>query len=167
MHYLRLISLVLFLSCPLYGWGMGHAPTESPQGPLIGKAAPDAVLPGSDGTSASVVDARQGKKGILVFWTTWCPHCYEELGKIKESLASARQKGIRIILVDMGESPQDVKEYLIRRQINLTCFIDEDDTLQAPYYLSGVPTLVFIDERGIVLDVTHEFPSDYENYFKK
>ena len=40
------------------------------------------------------------------------------------------------------------------------------DILQEPYHLVGVPTLVFIDEKGIIRNVTHEFPSDYENYFR-
>lgn len=145
---------------------MGQVSTESSQDPLIGKAAPDVVLPNSDGTSASVINARQGKKGILVFWATWCPHCYEELGKINRASASVQQQGIKIILVDMGEGEEDVKNYLNRRQINLSSFIDEANLLQEPYHLVGVPTMVFIDKRGIIRDVTHVFPSDYEDYFR-
>lgn len=144
---------------------MGDGYAETFQDPLIGKAAPDVVLPQSEGPSASVINAREGKKAILVFWATWCPHCYAELGKINDALAGVQHKGIKIILVDVGESKEDVKEYLMRRQINLSCFIDEDNVLHDPYNLIGVPTMVFIDERGIIRHVTHQFPSDYEKYF--
>ena len=108
--------------------------------------------------------ARQGKKAILVFWATWCPHCYEELGTINDNFASIEQKGIKIILVDVGETKEDVKEYFYQRQMKLISFLDEDSVLQGPYHLIGVPTLIFIDEKGIIRSVTHEFPSDYEEY---
>ena len=81
------------------------------------------------------------------------------------SLASIEQKGIKIILVDVGETKEDVKNYFNRRQMKLVSFVDEDSFLQEIYHLIGVPTLIFIDEKGIIRNVTHEFPSDYENYF--
>lgn len=162
---MRLIFLVLFLFSSASAWGTGHLSTQTSESPLIGKAAPDAVLAKTDGTSTSVIRERQGKKAILVFWTTWCPHCYEDLGTINDSFASIEQKGIKIILVDVGEAKEDIKNYFNRRQMKLTSFVDEDSALQGPYHLIGVPTLIFIDEKGIIRSVTNEFPSDYENYF--
>jgi thiol-disulfide isomerase/thioredoxin len=162
---MRLIFFALFLFSVPTVWAMGHVSTEATGGPLIGKAAPDAVLAKSDGTSASVLGSRHGQKAILVFWATWCPHCYEDLGAINNSFASVEQKGIKIILVDVGESKEDVQEYFYRRQMKLVSFVDEDSVLQGAYRLIGVPTLIFIDEKGIVRRVTHEFPSDYTNYF--
>ncbi len=165
MRFKRFILLVLFLSCPVLVWAMGYASTDPSEDLLIGKSAPDFILPRSDGTSASLINAREGKKGILVFWATWCPHCYEELGKIDKASVSAQRKGIKIILVDLGESKEAVQEYFIRRQMNLTSFIDENGTLQEPYHLIGVPTMFFIDGQGIVRDVTNAFPSDFEDHF--
>lgn len=144
---------------------MGHVSAPTAKGPLIEKAAPDVVLTKSDGKSASVMGSRQGKKAILVFWATWCPHCYEELGTISESIAAAEKKGIKIILVDVGETTATVKGYLNRRQMKLVTFVDEDSFLQGAYHLMGIPTLIFIDEKGIIRNSTHTFPADYENYF--
>jgi len=146
---------------------MSHLSTQTVESPLIGKPAPDVVLTKSDGTSASVIASRQGKKAILVFWATWCPHCYEELGFINDNLSSIEQKGTKIILMDVGESKDDVKNYFLRRQMKLISFVDENSFLQETYHLMGVPTLIFIDEKGIIRNVTHAFPSDYENYFSK
>jgi len=160
---MRLIFLVLFSFFSSSAWGMGHLSTQT--SPLIGRAAPDAVLTKTDGTSASVIGEQQGKKAILVFWATWCPHCYKDLGTINDSFASIERKGIKIILVDVGETKEDVKNYFNRRQMKLISFVDEDSVLQETYHLIGVPTLIFIDEKGIIRSVTHEFPSDYENYF--
>jgi peroxiredoxin len=165
MYFLRLIFLVLFLFFSGLGWAMGHLSDQAAESPLVGKTAPDAVLTKTDGTSASIISEQQGKKAILIFWATWCPHCYEDLGALYDNVASIERKGIKIILVDVGEPKQGVKDYLGRRQMKLVSFIDEDSVLQGPYHLFGVPTVIFIDEKGIIRSVTHQFPSDYENYF--
>jgi thiol-disulfide isomerase/thioredoxin len=163
MAYLYLIFLLTFFSSP--AWAMGQAPTPGVSSSLIGRQALDAVLTKSDGTSGSVLGARQGKKAILVFWATWCPHCYEDFTTINDNLAAAEQEGIKIMLVDIGETPQAVKDYFDRRQMKLVSFVDTDSSLQEPYRLFGVPTLIFINEKGIVRNVSHQFPPDFKNYF--
>jgi len=165
MFYCRLIFLVLFISCASSAWTMGDLSSLRVQSPLIGMEAPDVVLSKMDGTSASIIGSREGQKAILVFWATWCPHCYEELGFINAHLASIEQKGVKIILVDIGESKEDVSNYFKERQMKLMSFLDENGYLQETYHLIGVPTIMFIDEKGIVQSSTHQFPSDYENYF--
>ena len=77
---------------------MDDLSVQTDESPLIGKAAPDAVLVKSDGTSASVIGEQQGEKAILFFWATWCPHCYEEVGTINDNFASIEQKGIKNLL---------------------------------------------------------------------
>jgi len=144
---------------------MGRLSVLTDENPLIGKAAPDVVLPKTDGTSAGVISSRHGAKAILVFWATWCPHCYEELGTINENDADIEQKGIKVILVDVGEATQQVNNYFARRQMKLVSFVDGNDFMLEAYHLRGVPTLVFIDENGVIRNMTHEFPSDYKNYF--
>jgi len=144
---------------------MSHVSDDTAQGPLIGKPAPDAILTRSDGTTASILGSRQGQKAVLVFWATWCPHCYQDLGYIYNNLAAIEQKGIKVILVDIGETKEDVQEYFYRRQMKLTSFIDVDSIMQGTYKLVGVPTLIFIDDKGIVRNVTHVFPSDFVSYF--
>jgi peroxiredoxin len=162
---MQLILLVLFLFFSPSAWAMGHVSTQTSNDPLIGKAAPDVVLAKTDGTSANVIGTRQGKKAILIFWATWCPHCYEELGSLNDNFASIEQKGIKIILVDVGETREVVKNYFNQRQMRLTSFVDENSFLQETYHLIGIPTLIFIDEKGIIRNVTHAFPADYEGYF--
>ena len=162
---MRLICLALYLFILPSAWAMDHLNIQTSDNPLIGKAAPDVVLTKTDGTTASVIGSRQGGKAILVFWATWCPHCYEELGAINDNFASIEQKGVKIILIDVGETKQDINNYFNRRQMKLVSFIDEDSFSQGTYHLAGVPTLIFIDEKGVIRNVTHTFPSDYESYF--
>jgi len=165
MYFKKYILVALFLFSSSSVWSMSNLSTQTIKSALIGKPAPDVVLTKTDGTTTSVIGSRQGKKAILVFWATWCPHCYEDLGFISNNLASIEQKGIKIILVDLGETNKDIQDYFNRRQMKLVSFVDEDSYLQQTYHLKGVPTLIFIDAKGIIRNVTHEFPSDYENYW--
>ncbi|MBF0570434.1 MAG: redoxin domain-containing protein [Candidatus Omnitrophica bacterium] len=160
-----LVFLTLFILSSPSALAMGNLSEHATKSLLIGKAAPDIVLTKTDGTSASVIGSRQGQKAILVFWATWCPHCYEDLSGINDSFDSIEKKGIKIILVDIAETKEDVKNYFLRRQMKLVSFVDEDSALQEPYHLIGVPTLIFIDKKGVIRSVTHDFPSHYEDFF--
>jgi peroxiredoxin len=146
---------------------MCHAPVSqaADEKALIGKAAPDIVLPKSDGTSEHVVGSSLGLKTILIFWATWCPHCYEELGDLSTHIDRIQYQGIKVKLVDLGESQEDVKQYFDKRHMKLVSFVDANSDLQGLYHLIGVPTIVFIDEKGMVCDIIHQFPLDYTNYF--
>jgi thiol-disulfide isomerase/thioredoxin len=166
MFYFRLIFLVLFLFSSGSSWALSHLFTLKTPSLLIGKAAPDAVLAKTDGTTASVMGSRQGKKAILIFWATWCGPCYEDLGTIYRNFASIERKDIKIILVDAGETKEDVRKYFKKRRMAMVSFIDGKSSLQGPYHLILLPTLIFIDDKGIIRSVTHAFPSNYENYFR-
>ena len=70
-----------------------------------------------------------------------------------------------MLLVDVGETKEDVKAYLAHQGIALESFVDEDNTVAGQYSVIGVPTLFFLDEQGIVRSIEHEFPTDYEDRF--
>ncbi len=168
MFLVRMILVGLFLlsSVSVFAMGRVGAPSINQDSPA-GKLAPDFTLPRTDGTSSSIMSARNGKKAILIIWATWCPHCREELVRINNDLENIKAKGIEVILVSEGEGKDRVSEYLMQHHINLESFIDEETALQEPYNVVGVPTLVFIDAKGNILDVDHELPSDYETIFEK
>ncbi len=165
MRLKECVFLVLFIFSSSEAWAMGHLSVQASNDPLIGKSAQDFMLTKTDGKSGMLIGPQKGKEVILIFWATWCSHCYEELGAINDGLASIEEKGIKIKLVDVGETKEDVKNYFKQRHMKLVSFVDEDSIMQAKYHLIGVPTLIFIDKKGIIRNVTHAFPSDYENYF--
>ncbi|MDE2027843.1 MAG: TlpA family protein disulfide reductase [Candidatus Omnitrophica bacterium] len=162
---MRLIFLFLFLFSMPSVWAMANLSQLAVRTPLVGHPAPDVVLPKTDGTSSAVLAGSKGRKTIVVFWATWCPHCHEDLSELNDDLDAIGQKGITPVLVDVGENKDQVRDYLAQQHIKLASFVDENSIVQDKYFLIGVPTLLFIDEKGIVRSVTHQLPSDYENYF--
>ena len=66
------------------------------------------------------------------------------------------------MLVDLGETEREVKAYMERNKVGATVFLDEDTSLAENYGIIGVPTLVFVDAKGMVKAVEHSLPDDYE-----
>ncbi len=146
-------------------FAMGQMPSAGASGGLTGKPAPEFTLEHTSGGQKTLREARNGKKSVIFFWATWCPHCHDEILHISNNLATLNQKGIQVVLVDMGEGKEEVQEYLLRNKVGLDSFIDGDNSLQGPYGIIGIPTLFFVDEKGIVRNLKYEFPPEYEELF--
>ena len=159
------LTVGMIAYAPSLGFAMGRVPTEAMPGALTGKAAYDATLPTALSGPSSLSQARGGKKTVLFFWATWCPHCHEEIGHMVNDLNAITAKGINIILVSVGETKEDVTAYLRRNHVPLNSFVDEEGVLQEPYGLFGVPMLFFVDEQGIIRGQRNEFPKDYDKLF--
>ena len=166
MKFVASIMFVgIILSAPSLALAMSRMPAGTSETSLVGKTAYDATLPTALGQQKSLSQAREGKKAVLFFWATWCPHCHDEITRLNRNMDAITAKGIKIVLVSIGEAKADVAAYLKYNHVPLDSFLDEDNALQGPYDLVGVPTLVFVDEKGIIREVRHDFPDDYEKFF--
>jgi peroxiredoxin len=133
---------------------------------LVGKQAPDFTLKMVGGDAKNFTKHRAGKKAIIFFWATWCPHCRVALSDLNKEQAAIAQKGIVLFSVNSGETQPVVQKYLTDKKVSLPVFLDEDSTLAEPYGLAGVPTFIFVDERGVVKGSEHELPKDLDSIFK-
>ena len=86
---------------------------QLPEGTQVGNRAPGFQLNNLDGQSVSLSDFR-GSPVLLNFWATWCGPCRFEMPFIQEIFEDKvwTDKGLKILAVDIGESPSDVKEFL-------------------------------------------------------
>ena len=145
---------------------MGSIPTSMVK-EGAGKAAANFKLDTLTQTQVDMAKYRDGKKAIIFFWATWCPHCREQIKELNAQGPSILQKGIKILLVDIGEDADEVKAHAARNKINFDIFLDKDSTVAEEYQIIGVPTFYFIDEKGVVVAVTHALPENLEEVFKK
>ena len=131
----------------------------------IGKNAPDFTLNTLSGDNINLKKFRDGKKTIVFFWATWCPHCRESLSEMGKEKDQFEQKGIKLALVDIGEKAAIVKKYADEHKINWMIFLDEETKIAEDYGVVGVPTFFFINEDGLVKDVQHSLPYNFEKLF--
>jgi peroxiredoxin len=133
----------------------------------IGKEIKDFTLNVVNGEKTNLKEYRNGKKSIVFFWATWCPHCVKELQVLNTQKEEIAKKNIRLVLVDVGENESTVDRYLKKKNIEMNVFLDDDSAVSDAYGLIGVPTFYIVDEKGIVVDVTHSLPKDLETVFSK
>ncbi len=156
------LCLALFVS-PAYG--METPPAEKKDQRSHGSLAPEFRLPLTSGKTQSLTETMDGKKTVIFFWTTWCPHCRNGLLQMRDQAATFEEQGIRILLVNLGEPAAQVKEYLQQIQVDWDCFLDTDNALPELYGIQGVPTLFFVDSDGTLITMTHQFPENYAEIF--
>ena len=113
--------------------------------------APSFTLTDIDGDPFSLADFK-GKVVVLdLFRSQGCPACdaeIPELAKIHEKYSSED-----VVILSISVSPYDTVELLQQfkseKHINWTIAKDTDDVLHK-YNVEGVPTLVIIDQEGII-----------------
>ena len=133
----------------------------------IGKPIQDFKLVTLQAGEKSLSDLRGGKRAIVFFWATWCPHCREALSKINANRDEITKKGIQIVLVDIGEKAEVVSGYLEKNKIDMDVMLDEKTDVATLFGIVGVPTFYLVDKDGTVKNVLHGYPEDLEAAFSK
>lgn len=133
--------------------------------PQIGHAAPDFQLKNLAGQEMTLSDYRGENRAILFFWATWCPHCRTALKDVNARRGEIEARGVKLAAIDVGEAPQVVRTYFERHQIQLDSFLDEQQDYAPEYGVVGLPTFVFIDEGGVIRNVQHQLPKEWERMF--
>ena len=71
----------------------------------IGDKAYSFKIPMKDGSSVDLKDLNADYK-LVVFWSSWCPHCIETLPRINEIYNEYRSKGLEVIAVSLDEEDE-------------------------------------------------------------
>lgn len=107
----------------------------------------------ADGSKVSFLKAAKGKDSIVIFMTTVCNRCLQEIKWVLENYPKER---ILLVSVDMGGTPA-VKRW---RKMHLSAYSPEDMTVfmdpnfevAADFGFSFTPASVLIDKDGRVLE---------------
>ena len=162
---LKNIAIILFVFVSSYVLASGNISTRQVHHQSRDAQAPNFTLPMARGGMKTFSDVRAGKKTILFFWATWCPHCHDGLQQVNDQIDNLKKKDINLVMVDLGETREDVVSFMNASQMDLDSFIDTDGILQDLYEIRGVPTFYFIDEKGFIRNMTHALPENYDEYF--
>ncbi len=137
------IVLVVFLAR-----GLQLNPHEVPS-PLIGKPAPDFLLPQLQ--DANLQLGRKdllGKVSLLNVWASWCVACREEHPVLVEI---ARSGVVNIYGLNYKDSREDALRWLAQfGNPYLTSAFDEQGKVGIDYGVYGVPETYVIDRQGII-----------------
>jgi peroxiredoxin len=135
--------------------------------PLVGKTAPEFSLSNLSGETKSLDELRGDNAAIVFFWAIWCPHCRNQLPDLSKEKAVMKKNGIELILVDLDEPLEKVKSYMKKSRVDLDVLIDKNSKTAKKYAVSGVPSLYFIDKKGVIKAVKHRLPNNYKKLLSK
>ena len=113
-----------------------------------GAPAVDIKVVDLNGNEATLNDILSGDELTqLDFFQTTCKFCIQAMPDLVEL---DKRDDVRVVLVDVGESVETVKEFMKKQEIALPVVVDESGEVAQKYFISGFPTSVFIDKDGIL-----------------
>lgn len=97
---------------------------------------------------------------ILLFWTTWCPFCREELNILNKKYPQLAKEGWEVLGINIEESPSIVGVFLKKRPLAFKVLLDTDAQVTYSYDILGVPTFILVNKEGFVVFKDNYFPED-------
>lgn len=121
------------------------------EGISVGDKAPDFTLEDTGGNAVSLKDTVAASNSTLVvFWATWCPYCVKEIPELKKLDKEYKDKGLKILAVDIGESKAKVDSYAKGQGIEYTVLLDQNNKVANQYGIMGIPANILIGKDGTI-----------------
>ncbi|WP_254509918.1 TlpA family protein disulfide reductase [Anatilimnocola floriformis] len=136
-----------------YGKKLAKKP-ETKESDLVGK--PLELGGNTADDKAFVWEKYRGKVVIVDFWATWCGPCRKEMPNVKAFRDQHKDQGFEIVGVSVDKDLEALAAYLQENQIPWeTLAGDEAGELAEKYGVRGIPTMMLVDQKGIVVAVAH------------
>lgn len=137
----------------------------------IGSTAPDFVIKDIYGSQAPLSFIYQKKPVLLIFWSTLCPYCAQELPGLL-AFGNKYSGSIQIILIMSGESKQAVESYVSNKNIPFVSSLDTNRAAWQLYEVKGTPSHFLINTSGEIIvnnpgALSYQRLEDITRYFIK
>jgi thiol-disulfide isomerase/thioredoxin len=121
---------------------------------LVGAFAPEwKHVQGVSGTVPSSLAALRGHVVVLDFWATWCGPCRVVMPKLSALQQRYGAQGLRVVGLST-EDVDDVAAFAQHMSVAYPIAVDTQSETTRDYGVSSLPTLVVVDKRGVVRDVS-------------
>ncbi len=129
-------------------------PVSAPAAPglLVGKPAPDLIVPRADGGEIDLKKLR-GKTVLINFWATWCGPCVEEMPLLDRFAKQRDASGLVVlgIAVDDKESVEEfLREHPVGYPIGLGSAGSPDESTVFGNRRGVLPYSVLVDPSGVI-----------------
>lgn len=86
---------------------------------------------------------------IINFWATWCVPCRAEMPELQD-LYDAYDDKIRILGVNLGESPQSVAQWIEEFDLTFDILLDPLQSVAQLYQIRGQPSTYVLDKHHVI-----------------
>lgn len=112
---------------------------------------PPVELTRIDGHAESLKVALAGSVAVIDLWATWCTACEQERPKLERLHAAYGSQGLRVIGLNVGESPSVIRAYLAENRISYPIFLDPDFRMADALGEKRLPTILVVDRAGRIV----------------
>jgi thiol-disulfide isomerase/thioredoxin len=92
-----------------------------------------------------------GKPEIINMWASWCAPCREEMPMLERAHERLGNR-VQFLGVDVKDSRSSALAFLTRHQIGYSQVFDTRGDLPLQLRLLGVPSTLFVNASGVVVD---------------
>jgi len=125
-----------------------------------GESAPEAQTEVESGSSAGSKDFpfmgvaeldkyladNAGKPTMVLFWTTWCPSCKQQIPEM-EQLNKSHGDKLNIITISLDDNVAFLDEFFKDGLLDLPVYFG-DDAIAQKFDISAIPTLTIFNKEG-------------------
>ena len=140
-------SFLLVFSLSLVTGGCGDSNTI---GVEVGRKAPEISGESTDGVPVRL-SQYHGKVVLLDFWATWCGPCRTMIPHEKDLYRQFDTRPFVILGISADHKREDLKGFVAQEKLPWPNIFDGGGTIRNDWGVSGLPTLVLIDHKGIIL----------------
>jgi cytochrome c biogenesis protein CcmG, thiol:disulfide interchange protein DsbE len=116
------------------------------------RQAPGFTLPSlQDGKGSISLASFRGTPVLVNFWATWCTPCVQEMPMLEAAHAKWGSK-VQFVGIDRQDYKPDALAFAQKTRVTYPLASDPNATLDGAYRLRGMPTSVFIDRDGRIVD---------------
>ncbi len=127
----------------------GRVSSNDEVAPLF--SAPNVTLTRmTDGQAFEPLRESSGRIIVLDFWATWCGPCLQELPVVASVVSAYTPSQVRLIAVNTEENATSVKQFVKDRSIPVEVALDLHGDAATAFGVEQLPTLVVIDQQGVV-----------------
>ena len=127
-----------------------------PETPKVGDRFIDCIQTNYDGSTDSI-SSNLGKYTILEFWASNCPPCRGEHQELRKLFNLYHDQGLNIIGISGDNDLNDWKDAIKKDSVTWTNISDLrgwNNKAFMIYGIKSIPTLILLDNNGIIIDNT-------------
>lgn len=96
---------------------------------------------------------QRGKVTLVIFWSTWCDPCREEMPMLKKYYDQFKDKGFEIMAVSLDSDISRAKEYIRGNKLEWKHACSGEiweDNIVKRYKINSIPSYWLIDKKGFL-----------------
>jgi peroxiredoxin len=134
-----------------------HAKEAGKETTLKGKPAPDWNLTDLDGKTHALKQYR-GKVVVLDFWYRGCPWCIRAMPQVNQLAQDFKDQGVQVLGMNVDKDTADARFVVNKLKLGYPSL--RAGEMPKKYGVTGYPTVLVIDRKGIVRDIDIGYSPD-------